>query len=67
LLHVPYKGSANLMHPFWVATSWPQVAAGKLRVLNTWGAECLAKFPDAPTPWSLVWPSPPETPTASRY
>ena len=27
----------------------PQVAAGKLRVLNTWGAERLAKFPDAPT------------------
>jgi tripartite-type tricarboxylate transporter receptor subunit TctC len=27
----------------------PQVEAGKLRVLNTWGAERLAKFPDAPT------------------
>ena len=26
-----------------------EVAAGKLRVLNTWGAERLAKFPDAPT------------------
>ncbi|RZI65685.1 MAG: tripartite tricarboxylate transporter substrate binding protein, partial [Pseudomonas sp.] len=27
----------------------PQVEAGKLRVLNTWGATRLAKFPDAPT------------------
>jgi tripartite-type tricarboxylate transporter receptor subunit TctC len=27
----------------------PQVEAGKLRVLNTWGEKRLAKFPDAPT------------------
>ena len=27
----------------------PQVEAGKLRVLNTWGEQRLAKFPDAPT------------------
>jgi tripartite-type tricarboxylate transporter receptor subunit TctC len=27
----------------------PQVEAGKLRVLNTWGAERLPKFPDVPT------------------
>ena len=58
LLHVPYKGSADLMQAILggqimaAADSTgfaPQVAAGKLRVLNTWGAERLAKFPDAPT------------------
>ena len=58
LLHVPYKGSADLMQSILggnimaAADSTgfaPQVAAGKLRVLNTWGAERLAKFPDAPT------------------
>ena len=27
----------------------PQVEAGKLRVLNTWGDKRLDKFPDAPT------------------
>lgn len=58
LLHVPYKGSADLMQSIvggqiMAATDStgfaPQVEAGKLRVLNTWGAERLAKFPDAPT------------------
>ena len=58
LLHVPYKGSADLMQSILggnimaAADSTgfaPQVAAGKLRVINTWGAERLAKFPDAPT------------------
>ncbi|MDA8445896.1 tripartite tricarboxylate transporter substrate binding protein [Paracidovorax valerianellae] len=58
LLHVPYKGSADLMQAIMggqlmaAADSTgfaPQVEAGKLRVLNTWGAERLAKFPDAPT------------------
>jgi tripartite-type tricarboxylate transporter receptor subunit TctC len=58
LLHVPYKGSADLMQSMLggnimaAADSTgfaPQVEAGKLRVLNTWGAERLAKFPDAPT------------------
>jgi len=58
LLHVPYKGSADLMqallggHLMAASDSTgfaPQVEAGKLRVLNTWGAERLAKFPDAPT------------------
>ncbi len=58
LLHVPYKGSADLMQgilggQLMAATDStgfaPQVEAGKLRVLNTWGAERLAKFPDAPT------------------
>ena len=58
LLHVPYKGSADLMQAtlggqlMAAADSTgfaPQVEAGKLRVLNTWGAERLAKFPDAPT------------------
>ena len=58
LLHVPYKGSADLMQAILggqlmaAADSTgfaPQVEAGKLRVLNTWGAERLSKFPDAPT------------------
>ena len=58
LLHVPYKGSADLMQSILggqimaAADSTgfaPQVEAGKLRVLNTWGAERLAKFPDVPT------------------
>jgi tripartite-type tricarboxylate transporter receptor subunit TctC len=58
LQHVPYKGSADLMlaavsgQLMAAADSTgfaPQVEAGKLRVLNTWGATRLAKFPDAPT------------------
>ena len=58
LLHVPYKGSADLMQSILggnimaAADSTgfaPQVEAGKLRVLNTWGEQRLAKFPDAPT------------------
>jgi len=58
LQHVPYKGSADLMqallggHLMAAADSTgfaPQVEAGKLRVLNTWGETRLEKFPDAPT------------------
>ena len=58
LLHVPYKGSADLMqallggHLMAASDSTgfaPQVEAGKLRVLNIWGDKRLAKFPDAPT------------------
>lgn len=58
LLHVPYKGSADLMQSLLggqimaVADSTgfaPHVEAGKLRVLNIWNAERLARFPDAPT------------------
>ena len=58
LLHVPYKGSADLMQSILgnnimaAADSTgfaPQVEAGKLRVLTTWGEKRLAKFPDAPT------------------
>jgi tripartite-type tricarboxylate transporter receptor subunit TctC len=58
LLHIPYKGSADLMQSIMgnnimaAADSTgfaAQVQAGKLRVLNTWGAERLTKFPDAPT------------------
>ena len=58
LLHVPYKGSVDLMqallggHLMAASDSTgfaPQVEAGKLRVLNTWGDKRLAKFPDAPT------------------
>jgi tripartite-type tricarboxylate transporter receptor subunit TctC len=58
LLHIPYKGSADLMQSIMgnnimaAADSTgfaAQVHAGKLRVLNTWGAERLTKFPDAPT------------------
>jgi tripartite-type tricarboxylate transporter receptor subunit TctC len=58
LNHIPYKGSAELMqaivggHIMAAADSTgfaPLVEAGKLRVLNTWGEQRLAKFPDAPT------------------
>lgn len=58
LLHVPYKGSADLMqaivggHIMAAADSTgfaPLVESGKLRVLNTWGEKRLAKFPEAPT------------------
>ncbi|RYF68641.1 MAG: tripartite tricarboxylate transporter substrate binding protein, partial [Comamonadaceae bacterium] len=58
LQHVPYKGSADLMLALVSgqlmagadSTGFaPQVEAGKLRVLNTWGAKRLAKFPEAPT------------------
>jgi tripartite-type tricarboxylate transporter receptor subunit TctC len=58
LNHIPYKGSADLMQAVLggqlmaAADSTgfaPHVAAGKLRVLNTWGEQRLAKFPDAPT------------------
>ncbi len=58
LQHVPYKGSADLMLALQGgqlmagadSTGFaPQVEAGKLRVINTWGASRLAKFPDAPT------------------
>ena len=58
LLHVPYKGSADLMQAIMggqimaAADSTgfaPLVESGKLRVLNTWGEQRLAKFPDAPT------------------
>ena len=57
LLHVPYKGSADLMqalmggHIMSAADSTgfaPLVESGKLRVLNTWGEQRLAKFPQAP-------------------
>ena len=53
LLHVPYKGSADLMQSILggnimaAADSTgfaPQVEAGKLRVLNTWGAERLTSW-----------------------
>jgi tripartite-type tricarboxylate transporter receptor subunit TctC len=58
LNHIPYKGSADLMqaivggHIMAAADSTgfaPQVQAGKLRVLNTWGEKRLEKFPDALT------------------
>jgi tripartite-type tricarboxylate transporter receptor subunit TctC len=58
LLHVPFKGSADLMqalmggHIMSAADSTgfaPLVESGKLRVLNTWGEQRLAKFPEAPT------------------
>jgi len=58
LLHVPYKGSADLTQAIMggqimaAADSTgfaPLVESGKLRVLNTWGEQRLAKFPDAPT------------------
>ena len=58
LQHVPYKGSADLMqavvggHLMSATDSTgfaPQVEAGKLRVLNTWGDKRLEKFPNVPT------------------
>ena len=58
LLHVPYKGSADLMQSILGGNLMAaadstgfatQVEAGKLRVLNTWGEQRLARFPDAPT------------------
>jgi tripartite-type tricarboxylate transporter receptor subunit TctC len=58
LNHIPYKGSAELSqailggHIMAAADSTgfaPLVESGKLRVLNTWGEQRLAKFPDAPT------------------
>ncbi len=58
LQHVPYKGSADLQqallggHLMAAADSTgfaPQVEAGKLRVLNTWGEKRLEKFPNVPT------------------
>ena len=58
LNHIPYKGSADLAqaivggHVMSAADSTgfaPLVESGKLRVLNTWGEQRLAKFPDAPT------------------
>ncbi|MES2415005.1 MAG: tripartite tricarboxylate transporter substrate binding protein [Pseudomonadota bacterium] len=58
LQHVPYKGSADLMLALVSgqlmagadSTGFaPQVEAGKLRVLNTWGEKRLDKFPTAPT------------------
>ncbi len=58
LNHIPYKGSADLMQSILggqvmaAADSTgfaPHVASGKLRVLNTWGENRLAKFPDVPT------------------
>jgi tripartite-type tricarboxylate transporter receptor subunit TctC len=58
LNHIPYKGSADLMQSVLggqvmaAADSTgfaPHVTSGRLRVLNTWGEQRLAKFPDAPT------------------
>ena len=58
LQHVPYKGSADLTLALVSgqlmagadSTGFaPQVEAGKLRVLNTWGEKRLDKFPGAPT------------------
>jgi tripartite-type tricarboxylate transporter receptor subunit TctC len=58
LNHVPYRGSAELAqaivggHIMAAADSTgfaPLVESGKLRVLNTWGDQRLAKFPDVPT------------------
>ena len=58
LNHIPYKGSADMMQAILggqimaAADSTgfaPHVASGRLRVLNTWGAQRLPKFPDVPT------------------
>ena len=58
LTHVPYKGSAELMaailggHLMSVSdsTGWaPQVEAGKLRLLATFGSKRTRRWPDVPT------------------
>ncbi|MBM3389307.1 MAG: tripartite tricarboxylate transporter substrate binding protein [Betaproteobacteria bacterium] len=58
LNHIPFKGSADMMQAILggqimaAADSTgfaPHVASGRLRVLNTWGAQRLPKFPDVPT------------------
>jgi tripartite-type tricarboxylate transporter receptor subunit TctC len=58
LTHVPYKGSAELMaavlggHLMSVSdsTGWaPQVEAGKLRLLATFGSKRTKRWPDVPT------------------
>ncbi|WKB55174.1 Bug family tripartite tricarboxylate transporter substrate binding protein [Eleftheria terrae] len=58
LTHVPYRGSSHLMQAILggeimaAADSTgfaPHVAAGKLKVLNTWGAQRLPTFPEVPT------------------
>jgi tripartite-type tricarboxylate transporter receptor subunit TctC len=58
LNHIPFKGSADLMQAILggqimaAADSTgfaPHVAAGKLRVLATWGDKRLPKFSDVPT------------------
>lgn len=58
LNHIPYKGSSELAqaivggHIMAAADSTgfaPLVESGKLRVLNTWGEQRLAKFQTAPT------------------
>lgn len=58
LNHIPFKGSADLMQAILggqimaAADSTgfaPHVASGRLRALNTWGAQRLPKFPDVPT------------------
>ena len=58
LQHFPYSGSLDLLkavlggHVMAAADAtsfYPQVVAGELRVLNTWGEQRHEKFPDAPT------------------
>jgi tripartite-type tricarboxylate transporter receptor subunit TctC len=58
LNHIPYRGSAPLMQDLLGgqlmagadSTGFaPHVEAGKLRLLNTWGAKRLARFPNVPT------------------
>ena len=58
LQHFPYSGSVDLLkavsggHVMAAADAtsfYPQVDSGALRVLNTWGEQRHAKFPEAPT------------------
>lgn len=58
LQHFPYSGSLDLLkavlggHVMAAADAtsfYPQVVAGNLRVINTWGEQRHEKFPDAPT------------------
>lgn len=58
LQHIPYKGNADMLMALVGgqimagadSTGWaPYVDSGKLRLLNTWGAKRMPKYPNVPT------------------
>lgn len=58
LLHVPYKGGNEAVQSLMAgevdmvadSSGWlPLVEEGRLRLINVWGAERLARFPEVPT------------------
>jgi tripartite-type tricarboxylate transporter receptor subunit TctC len=63
--HIPYKGGAPALQALLGgqvdmladSSAWaPQVEAGKLRLLATWGQERLKRFPNVPTLKDLGYP-----------